>query len=125
MLIERRTRLFLLGVAVPMMVSVVLPGTSLALDASNVLVLYNAASPDGLQIANYYAADHPGVRLLGLQNVPTTDQITQDQYLNIIRPQVLGALNPSTDVIVTTKGLPLRIYNTNAPASYPYPYTDP
>ena len=28
-------------------------------DASNVLVLYNSASSDGAQIANYYASVHP------------------------------------------------------------------
>ena len=81
------------------------------LTASNVLVLYNAASPAGSEIASYYAQIHPGVRLLALQNVPTGEETTWEVYLNTIRPQVLPALNGSTDCIVTTKGLPLRISN--------------
>lgn len=97
---------------------------SYALDANGVLVLYNNDSPDGKQIADYYAAVHPGVRLLGLSNVPTSEEITASTYLQIIRPQVRAALDSSVDVIVTTKGLPLRIYNPNTPASFPYSYTD-
>ena len=37
--------------------------------------------------------------------------MTQDVYLNTLRPQVLAALDPSVNCIVTTKGLPLRIDN--------------
>src|SRR6266576_6170877 len=81
-----------------------------ALDAKGVLVLYNSASPDGKEIADYYATVHPGVRLLGLSNVPTSEEVTVGTYLQIIRPQVRAALDDSVDVIVTTKGLPLRIY---------------
>jgi len=95
-----------------------------ALDAKGVLVLYNNASDEGRQIADYYAAIHPGVRLLGLSNVPTTEDITAGTYLQIIRPQVRAALDSSVDVIVTTKGLPLRIYNPSTPSTFPYSYTD-
>ncbi|MBI3839471.1 MAG: TIGR03790 family protein [Planctomycetia bacterium] len=81
--------------------------------AANVLVLYNTASPNGAQIANYYAQIHPGVQLLGINGVdPNSEDISADDYLSIIRPQVLSGLTTSTteiDVIVTTKGLPLRI----------------
>src|SRR3954470_19966694 len=87
-----------------------------ALDAKGVLVLYNNASQDGREIADYYASVHPGVRLLGLSNVPTSEEITVSTYLQIIRPQVRAALDDSVDVIVTTKGLPLRINNMFAPA---------
>ena len=86
-------------------------GIALALEPSNVLVLYNSASPEGSQIASYYAAAHPGATTLAISNVPTTEQVTYDVYLNSIRPQVMRALTSSTDVIVTTKGLPLRIDN--------------
>lgn len=100
-----------------------------AVDSSNVLVLYNTASSDGLAIANYYAQVHPGVRLLGLNGVSTSESITADDYLNTIRPQVLPALTSSTDVIVTTKGLPLRIQVTEPEPSSVWPnpptYTDP
>ena len=82
-----------------------------ALDSSNVLVLYNPASAESVQIANYYAQVHPGVSQLALTGVPTTEQVTWDVYLTNIRPQVVPALTPSIDCIVTTKGLPLRIYN--------------
>ena len=89
-------------------------------DASSVVVVYNVDSPDGREIANYYAQVHPGVRLLGLENVSTAEQVMQDEYLNVIRPQVLAGIDASTDVIVTTKGLPLRVRNTTAnPGTYP------
>lgn len=89
----------------------------LALDPTGVLVLYNKDSPDGLQIADDYAQLHPGVRLLGLTGIPTTEQVSADVYMEDdstfhgIRSQVLAALDPSINVIVTTKGLPLRIDN--------------
>jgi len=88
------------------------------LESTGVLVLYNAASADSQEIAQYYAQVHPGVRLLGLQGVGTDEEVTEDVYLNSIRPQVLAALDDSVDCIVTTKGLPLRIRNTN-PGSHP------
>ncbi len=86
------------------------------LTAANVLVLYNTASAEGTQIANYYAQVHPGVQLLGLNGVdPNNEEITADDYLSTIRPQVVAALTPAIEVIVTTKGLPLRI-NVTEPA---------
>ena len=104
-----------------------------AIDASNVLVLYNADSPNGQQIANYYAQVHPGVRLQGISGITTMpgspDDITADNYLSEIRPQVLSALTPSTDVIVTTKGMPLRVNVTEAEPTATWPtlptYVDP
>ncbi|MBN1588872.1 MAG: TIGR03790 family protein, partial [Pirellulales bacterium] len=93
-----------------------------ALAPENVLVLYNEASPEGTEIASYYAQVHPGVQLLGLTDVSLDEQITADDYLATIRPQVLPALTPSIDVVVTTKGLPLRIHNGH---SNPGSYTDP
>ena len=80
-----------------------------AIDASNVLVLYNPASSDGVQIANYYAQLHPGVHLLAVNGIGTSEDITADAYLNTIRPQVMAALTPQIDDIVTTRGMPLRI----------------
>src|SRR5262249_32607573 len=89
-----------------------------ALAPSNVLVLYNAydpnpgdgIDPDGLQIALHYQQMHPGVQLVGLTGLGSQTEISADQYLNTVRPQVMAALSqfPSTDVIVTTKGMPLR-----------------
>jgi len=93
-----------------------------ALAPSNVLVLYNTASPDGLAIADYYAQVHPGVTLLGINGVTTSEDITADNYLSVMRPQILSALNQSVNVIVTTKGLPLRVDVTE---SNPSTYKDP
>ncbi len=93
---------------------------ALALDPSEILVVYNEDSPDGIEIANYYAQIHPEVQLLGLQGVSTNEQVSQDHYLNVIRPQILAGLSPTVETIVTTKGLPLRIENTLPnPVSYP------
>lgn len=90
-----------------------------ALQESNVLVLYNAADADSTEIANYYQSKRPGVTLLGLTGVLNQEQVTAEHYLDVIRPQVLGALNDEVDAIVTTKGLPLRIEVTqNNPGAY-------
>jgi uncharacterized protein (TIGR03790 family) len=93
---------------------------SAALDASNVLVLYNAASPEGQQIAEYYAQIHPGVHLLGVSGVTTDEVINAQDYLDVLRPQVMGFLAsvPDIDCIVTTTGLPVRIHNTSPGAGY-------
>jgi uncharacterized protein (TIGR03790 family) len=100
------------------------------LTAANVLVLYNPASSAGTQIAGYYAQVHPGVQLLAISGIdPNSETITADAYLATIRPQVLAALTSSTEVIVTTKGLPLRIQVTESEPTAPWPtlptYTDP
>ena len=92
---------------------------------TGVLVLYNTDSDDGLEIAQYYAQVHPGVQLLGLTGVSTDEQISADEYLapGGLRDQVIAGLTPDVDVIVTTKGLPLRI--DVAPHTNPGSYTDP
>ncbi len=89
------------------------PSITFGLEAEGVLVLYNQADPDGIAIADHYQSVHPGVTLLGLDmtGVSNSEQIGVDEYLNVIRPQVLSALDNSIDCIVTTKGLPVRIYN--------------
>lgn len=115
---------------VPLLIGPVLASPAAAeITPANILVLYNSASQDGQAIANYYAQVHPGVQLLPLTGVSTSEQITADDYLATIRPQVLSALTPSTEVIVTTKGLPLRIQVTEPVPSSVWPnpptYTDP
>ena len=103
-----------------MAMAVLCCSVSAAVDPSSTVVLYNMNSPDGIEIANYYAQVHPGVRLLGLQNVSLNEEVTEEHYLEVIRPQVLAGIDAGTDVIVTTKGLPLRIVNTTAnPGTYP------
>ncbi len=98
------------------------------LDAPNVLVLYNGdAGPagDGFQIAAHYAQARPGVHLLPISGIDsilsgsTSEEVSADGYLSVIRPQVLSAINgitDSIDVIVTTKGMPLRIDAGSQPA---------
>ncbi len=98
------------------------PRTASGVEASDTLVLYNLASSEGTQIANYYASVYPGVQLLGLSGIGTSENITADDYLNTLRPQVLAALTPDIDLLVTTDGMPLRIQVTQAPVSA---YTDP
>jgi len=111
---------FALGLALFLFAAATLQG---AIGPQNVLVLYNTASADGIELANYYNQVHPGVQTLGI-NVTTDVQVTDDYYLNTIRPQILnsGKLTSSIDVIVTTKGLPLRI---NVDDPNPGTYTDP
>jgi uncharacterized protein (TIGR03790 family) len=105
---------------------------------NSVLVLYNADDgPDGpgQQIAEYYQQVRPGVHVVGIHGVNSyfngddTQPITAAQYLapgdgspgsGGIRRQVLdaiGAISDSIDVIVVTKGLPLRINAGYKPAS--------
>jgi uncharacterized protein (TIGR03790 family) len=93
-----------------------------ALSPNDVLVLYNAEDADSFAIASYYAEKRPGVRLRGLTGVTTAEEVTANYYLSNIRPQVLSALHDSTDVIVTTKGLPLRI---RVDQPNPLTYIDP
>jgi hypothetical protein len=93
-----------------------------ALSPSDVLVIYNADDADSIAIAEYYAQKRPGVRLLGLDGVTTAEEVSASYYLSTIRPQVQSALDETIDVIVTTKGLPLRI---RVAQSNPLTYTDP
>ena len=100
-----------------------LPSTSTEanISESNVLVLYDAdAGPtgSGFQIAQHYQQQRPGVHLYGLQGIGDIlggayqETISAQDYLDVIRPQVLSAiasLSDTVDVIVTTKGLPLVI----------------
>ena len=113
--------------------------TASALGPENVLVLYNAddgASGSGFQIAQYYEQARPGVSVAGIsglnslspstyQGIARADTISAQDYLNVIRPQVLteiaaieAATGNSIDVIVTTKGMPLRINAGTNPGGY-------
>jgi len=119
-----RARIHIFRAFAVVAVLAVLTMPSWALNEAGVLVLYNSASPEGVQIANYYAQVHPGVQVLGLTGVSTAEEITADDYLATIRPQVVDYLNapgaPDVDCIVTTKGLPVRINNTHSnPGTYP------
>ncbi len=107
-----------------------------AIEANNVLVLYNAddgPTGDGFQIASYYEQARPGVRLLGLTGINSilsgtlNENVSAADYLSVIRPQVLseiGTISDSIDVIVTTKGLPLRIDTAGQPPGSQVPSSD-
>jgi uncharacterized protein (TIGR03790 family) len=103
--------------------------TALAIDPSRVLLLYNAASQDGIDIKDHYLSIHAGIQTLAITGLGTSESITADTYLGTLRPQVLAALTPDIDLIITTKGLPLRIQVTQPqpPAQFPNlpTYTDP
>ena len=101
---------------------------ALAIEENNVLVLYNeddGPSGSGAQIANYYQQVHPGAHIAGISGINAIlsgsqlEEITGDDYLNVLRPEILnaiGSIPDSIDVIVTTKGLPLRINVGTQPA---------
>ena len=94
---------------------------SLAIGPENVLVLYNADDGNngvGKQIADHYQFVHPGAHAVGLTGVndilygTNNENVSGADYLSALRPQILdaiGSIPDSVDVIVTTKGLPLRI----------------
>lgn len=105
--------------------------TAIAINPENVLVLYNAddgAAGDGFQIASYYEQQRPGVHLaplIGINDIltgSTNEEVSAEDYLDPdsgIRRQVLdwiSVIPDQIDVIVTTKGLPLRINNSTGHA---------
>ncbi len=109
-----------------------LSGSVAALGPENVLVLYNADAGldgDGYRIAEKYLQERPGAHMLGISGIESItggslgEDVSAEDYLNTIRPQVLDgiglieeATNRSIDVIVTTKGMPLRIDAGSKPA---------
>lgn len=112
-----------LVVIIAMVVGTFLATPARALEEDSVLVLYNTASADSVQLAQHYAQVHPNVSLLGLQGVAISETITADAYLSTIRPQVMDYLDSpagsDVECFVTTKDLPLRIVNTHAnPGTY-------
>jgi uncharacterized protein (TIGR03790 family) len=112
---------FLSTITLALIVSIASP--ALALEEQNVLVLYNAASTDSLQVAQHYAQVHPNVSLLGLEGVAVSETITAENYLSVIRPQVMAYLDSpagsNVECFVTTTDMPLRIVNTHAnPGTY-------
>ncbi len=102
------------------LVSGMATGRASAMEPENVLVIYNQASQDGASIADYYRQAHPGVRTVGIDlgSSSVGEEIMAGDYLDVIRPQVLSALDDSIDCIVTTKGMPLRVKNPGASSVY-------
>lgn len=93
----------------------------LAISPENVLVIYNddhGPAGDGFQIADYYQQVRPGVHVAPISGIdellsgPFGEDMSGQDYLEFVRPQILDAINAipdSIDVIVTTKGMPLRL----------------
>ena len=113
--------------------------TCFALSPENVLVLYNAdegVGGDGFQIAQHYQGVRNGVHVAGISGLNSLppdsylgevrpDTISAQDYLNVLRPQILNeitaiedATGHSIDVIVTTKGMPLRINAGSNPGGF-------
>ncbi len=108
-------------IAVALIAPLAFSAPALAIEANNVLVIYNADDgnqSDGYQIAQHYQQARPGVHLAPLTGINDIlggtygEDVSGDDYLSVIRHHVVAAINhvPDTiDVIVTTKRLPLRI----------------
>lgn len=91
---------------------------SFAIEPQNVLVVYNEDNADSAEIASYYSQLRSGVHVAALNGIDAItsgsfdEDVSAQDYLDVIRPQVLAAIqgvSDPIDVIVTTKGLPLRI----------------
>jgi uncharacterized protein (TIGR03790 family) len=94
---------------------------------SEVLVVYNSAYTtdsdssglqDSQQIAEYYKSKRPGVTVVGLA-MPTTEEITWDQYNTQVKAPLENYLTTNNlvdafKVIVTVKGVPLKIMGDSA-----------
>ncbi len=95
-----------------------------------VLLLYNSANADSLQVRNMYLAAHPGVLQFDLNDAtlspPTPNDlgnITRTEYLNKIRTPLLQylsgvhtngvPLSQQVIAIATTRGMPARIQGVN------------
>lgn len=98
--------------------------SALAIDASNVLVLYNADSQDGVDIQSYYSQLYPEARSFAIDLGVVGEEVSANYYLDSIRPPVLAELDRLAsqgvriDCIVTTKGLPLRIDNPGSGSNW-------
>jgi uncharacterized protein (TIGR03790 family) len=110
--LQSSRRLTFLVLVASLIVSAVV-GQARGLTAENVLVLYNADSGEGAEIASHYAQARPGSKTLALSNVPTDEEVEWSVYLDAIRPQVVNAVQADDQIscVVTTRGLPLRIVN--------------
>ncbi|MCC6682088.1 MAG: TIGR03790 family protein [Phycisphaeraceae bacterium] len=106
-----------------------LPAAVRGVTESGVLVLYNADNADSAVIAQYYQQVHPDVHLHGLNLGAVGEQVTAQFYLDNIASALVnpssGVLNTQPwgdqiDVIVTTKGMPLRIDAGQNPGTIPY-----
>jgi len=105
-----------------------IPPATAQITTDNVLLVVNASSADSLAIRTAYLDKYPGVRVFS-RAMPTDasitrqqfeDQIRQplDQYLRSTPPGESDDLYKTIRVLVTTKGIPRRIYDiddTGAP----------
>ena len=104
-----------------------------AIAPENVLVIYSddqGPASDGYLIAEHYQQLYPGVHLAPISGVdaildgPLNEEVDAQDYLDVIRPQIQSAISaiPDTiDVIVSTKGMPLRLDAGPNPSPGLYP----
>jgi uncharacterized protein (TIGR03790 family) len=93
-----------------------LGGRAAALEPDEIALVVNSAEPAGKELAAFYAAQRhiPDNRILELDNVPKTDEMTTREYEQYVVPQVRdflksGGLQTKIKCLVTFYGVPLRI----------------
>lgn len=124
-----------------------IPEARAQLRPDQVLVVYDSRLPGSRSVAEYYAGSRlvpggaggfagvrPGVRVVDLaflgQPAPSTGDITQADFVTRIRNPLRSYLSSNNltraiRCIVTTKGMPHRIQDTNFPAAGDLPGTAP
>ena len=90
-------------------------------DYSDVLVVYNSASPISITIADYFqnVRSIPEINMVSLSGIPTSETINRTVFNNI-KNQIEAHLENNNlinkiNYIVTTKGVPLRISGPSDP----------
>jgi hypothetical protein len=86
--------------------------------ASRVLLVYNASSKDGLDVANYYKANRPG--MLGVDTLAitadTTEKTTYNSVLSQIRAPIYDFIANSSHpkyYVIMCRGLPSRVWDSD------------
>ena len=98
-----------------MLLVLVLPGSVMGLESSEILIVANRQSAEGVELARYYARmrDIPETNLLWL-NLSTAETCSRDVYEQSIAAPVrdfLAAIQPSWRIrcLVLIYGLPLKV----------------
>ncbi len=89
---------------------------ALALEPDEIALVVNSAEPAGKELAAFYAVQRhiPENRILELDNIPKTDEMTTREYEELVVPQVReflksGHLTTKVKCLVLFYGVPLRI----------------
>jgi uncharacterized protein (TIGR03790 family) len=91
-------------------------GRAVALEPDEIALVVNSAEPIGKELAQFYALQRhiPDNRILELDNVPKTDEMSTHDFEESVVPQVReflksGHLEKKIKCLVTFYGVPLRI----------------